>query len=100
MKLLTNQARWDCFLGLMCDIADTVDDGVAHDSKVAVHSPDRNSSQHAAGGFMRLTASAISSSAWRRTGASADGSRHVRICSGRRAGEQGDERVGGLAEMI
>jgi hypothetical protein len=42
----------------------------------------RNSSQHAAGGFcpggfVRLIATAISSSAWRRTGASADGSRQV-----------------------
>ena len=46
---------------------------------------------------MRLTASAISGSTWRRTGALADGSRHVWVCSGRLAGEQGDERVGGLA---
>jgi hypothetical protein len=49
---------------------------------------------------VRLAAWAISSSAWRRTGALADGSRHVWVCSGRLAGEQGDERVGGLAEMI
>jgi hypothetical protein len=33
----------------------------------------------------------------RRTGATADGSRHVCVCSGRSAGELADERVGGLA---
>jgi hypothetical protein len=45
-------------------------------------------------------ASAVLSSAWRRTGALADGSRHVWVCSGRLTGEQGDECVGGLAEII
>jgi hypothetical protein len=66
----------------MCDIADTVEDGVAHDSKVAVilvtetrhHMLLVNS-----GGLVRLITTTVRIS-WRRTGASADGSRHGRRC--------------------
>jgi hypothetical protein len=49
--------------------------------------------------LFRLIATAISNHAWRRTGASADGSRHDGVAEESLLGEQGDEIAGRLAEM-